>query len=239
MTTESIQTAQGRIWYHKERVEAPEPALFDPEAWRQKAEVAETDGGRGASWFIDDGARRLVLRSYRRGGLVGRLIHDWYWYTGERRTRPAREWRMLRFLEQQDLPAPRPVAARYVRNGPVYRADMLTERLPHTRPLSAALCDEPLADRAWRDVGHTIRVFHNAGVCHADLNAHNILIGAGGRVYLIDFDRASRRRAGSWQQRNLARLARSLSKLAAERHPFHFRRSDWDELVKGYGSARR
>lgn len=236
MSYRTLATRHGCIWYHPERVAEPTPALFDPRAWQTAARVTPAGAGRGAAWFISDGARELVLRGYRRGGAVGRLVHDWYLFTGARRTRPAREWRMLVFLESRDLPAPRPVAAQYVRSGLVYRADMLTERLAGTRSLSEHLVRRPLDAAHWRDIGHTVRMFHDAGVWHADLNAHNILLGADGRTYLIDFDRARLRSPGTWRQANLDRLARSLRKLAAQTAPFHFTGAEWEALLAGYGS---
>lgn len=230
-------TDDGWLWYEPERIDTPDARLFDPEAWRDRASVEPADRGRGAAWFIDlSPERRYVLRSYRRGGLVGRLIHDWYLFTGKLRTRPARELRLLEHLEALDLPAPRPVAARYRRRGLTYRADILTERLPDTRPLSAVLQDAPLDAPRWRAIGRCIRAFHDHGIHHADLNAHNILLDREGGVFLIDFDRGSIRDPGRWRRANLDRLARSLDKLAAE-GPFHFRAADWNALREGYGNA--
>ena len=55
-------------------------------------------GGRGTVAFVRDGERRWVLRHYRRGGLVARLLDDRYLWTGADRTRAFREWRLLREL---------------------------------------------------------------------------------------------------------------------------------------------
>lgn len=237
MALASNITDDGWIWYEPERVDTPDDGLFDPAAWRERARVAPADRGRGAAWFIDlSPERRYVLRSYRRGGMVGRLIEDWYLFTGTRRTRPAREIRLLERLEELDLPAPRPVAARYRRQGPIYRADILTERLPDTRPLSRALQDRALEQGTWRAIGRCIRSFHDCGVYHADLNAHNILLDDAGDVYLIDFDRGDMRRPGDWQRTNLDRLKRSLDKLAGQ-PPFHYGAADWRALLSGYGSS--
>lgn len=234
MPEASIATSNGRIWYHPDRVESPGPGLFDPDAWRERAEVGPASTGRGATWFIDTGSDGLVLRGYRRGGMVGRLIQDWYVYTGEARTRPAREWRVLRYVEARGLPGPGVVAARYVRQGPIYRADILTLRLPGTTPLSAVLAARALPRERWMAIGRCIRRFHDAGVCHADLNAHNILINDKGAVFLIDFDRARLRRPGRWVSANLARLARSLDKLSATDRGLRYGPENWRSLLEGY-----
>ena len=42
------------------------------------ASLEETAGGRGAVAFLRDGERRWVLRHYRRGGLVARVLDDTY-----------------------------------------------------------------------------------------------------------------------------------------------------------------
>lgn len=226
----------GWIWYEPERVDTPDGRLFDPEAWRGEAQVMRAGRGRGAAWFIDLSAeRRYVLRGYRRGGMVARLVDDRYLYTGSERTRPAREIRLLEHLERLDLPAPRPVAARYRRSGFTYRADILTERLPGTRTLSQCLEAGALSEDTWRSIGRCIRRFHDAGICHADLNAHNILLDEDGRVFLIDFDRGRLRTPGPWREANLKRLARSLDKLAA-RPPFRYTPADWQALAAGYGN---
>jgi len=70
-------------------------------------------------------------------------------------------------------------------------------------------------------------------VDHADLNAHNILMGDGG-VSIIDFDRGRLRAPGKWAAANLARLQRSLMKIGAALPPGRFSAADWDALMAGY-----
>lgn len=60
---------------------------------------------------------------------------------------------------------------------------------------------------------------HDAGVWHADLNAHNILLDAAGKAWLIDFDRARDHGAPlspALRVANMQRLRRSLEKVAGE-----------------------
>jgi 3-deoxy-D-manno-octulosonic acid kinase len=58
-----------------------------------------------------------------------------------------------------------------------------------------------------------LRRFHEHGVQHADLNAHNVLLGRDGGVHLLDFDRGRLRERGAWEDTVLARLHRSLVKV--------------------------
>jgi 3-deoxy-D-manno-octulosonic acid kinase len=79
-----------------------------------------------------------------------------------------------------------------------------------------------------------IRRFHEAGVHHADLNCYNILI-SNSRLYLIDFDRGRLESANSrwrWKEKNLARLHRSIIKVAGA-HPVWLS-ARWSDLLAGY-----
>src|SRR5258708_29017649 len=155
-------------------------ALFDPEYWRGRHELLEAAGGRGSAWFIASGARQWVLRHFRRGGFIARLSQDCYVWTGENRVRAFAEWRLLELLTHRGLPVPKPVGARYQRSGLCYRCDLITQRIANAEPLSAVLVRGALAEPRWRAVGATIASLHRAGVDHADLNAHNILLDSKG-----------------------------------------------------------
>ena len=69
-------------------------------------------------------------------------------------------------------------------------------------------------DARWAAIGRCLRRFHDAGVQHADLNAHNIMLGEQGEVWVLDFDRGRLRHPGAWRERVLDRLARSLAKIS-------------------------
>jgi 3-deoxy-D-manno-octulosonic acid kinase len=114
---------------------------------------------------------------------------------------------------------------------------LLTVAVPGARTLTERLADG-LPAAAWSAVGATIRRFHDAGFCHADLNAHNILLDDTFRVTLIDFDRGTRRAAGRWRAANLARLQRSLRKVSAA-EPEAFSADHWAALLAGYGDQPR
>jgi 3-deoxy-D-manno-octulosonic acid kinase len=226
------QEGEGAMLYDPRRMHQPEAALFDTAYWRAAGALTPADRGRGGAWFlrpamvgsIDASAgepEEWVLRHYKRGGLVARWNPDRYLWTGEEATRPFRELRMTYALQAAGLPVPVPVAARYQRAGLHYRADLLTVRIPGVKTLSARLAEWPVA--VWTAVGSCLRRLHAAGAWHADLNAHNVLVGlpdgAPPSVHVIDWDRG-RLQAGPLgagpARGNLLRLQRSLHKLALE-----------------------
>ena len=211
---------------------APAPALLGSMQGRAKGpwiadalrEFDAEAGRRGATFLLEPLNRYegTIVNTLAEGvemirGLSHtKLLADGYLWTGAPRTRSFAEWRLLRRLREWDLPVPQPVAARYVREGFTYRADLITVELPVRQTLASLLTDAPLPAARWSAVGSCVGRLHARGVHHADLNAHNLLLGDGDAVYVLDFDRGRLRRRGAWEPRVLARLRRSLLKVTAE-----------------------
>jgi 3-deoxy-D-manno-octulosonic acid kinase len=224
---------RGGILYDTARIRKAEPQWFSPEYWAQRNALTEIAGGRGSVRFLQTDTGRWVWRHYRRGGLVARLLQDRYLWTGEARTRSFAEWRLLAELHRRGLPVPIPIAAAYRRSGLTYEADLITAELPPSTTLAQAMATSITQDR-WREIGRTISRFHQNGVHHADLNAHNILLGTNDRsVYVLDFDRGRIRNRGSWEAGVLSRLKRSLEKISAQRQTA-FDGACWKALMQGY-----
>lgn len=206
----------GAILFDRQHLRQADPDWFVPEKWGERARPVDS-GGRGSAWFIDAPSSQCVLRHYRRGGLAARFSHDRYLWHGPDRTRSFAEFRLTRALLARGLPVPRPVAARYVRDGMFYRASILVERLMDVRTL-ADIAGQAEGHAPWESTGRLVARFHRAGLDHADLNAQNILFDPSGRGWLIDFDRGRLHiPATAWREQNLARLRRSLIKLRGAR----------------------
>ena len=229
--------AGGAMLYDASRAGNLSAEAFDPVLLARRGQIVGEARGRGTAWFVAVQNHFWVLRHYRRGGLISNLSRDRYWWRGEDRTRPFAEWQLTYHLHRAGLPVPAPIAARYRKLGFGYRGDIITERLSDVRSLAQALDSGPLSLLTWIAIGRCLRRFHDLHVCHADLNAHNILIGQVGepeRVYLIDFDRGSLRKPGFWQDANLVRLRRSLEKITWGLPAERFTEDDWHGLLDGY-----
>jgi len=208
---------------------------FDIDQYQRQGAVVGQASGRGVAYFVKRTSMECVLRHYRRGGLMAKLSRDKYWWTGLYRTRAFREWLLMAKLKQRELPVPNVIGARVIRHGLWYSADLLTERIANSASLSGLLMYQELQEEQWRKVGAVLRRFHQRGVYHADLNAHNILWTDGDDVYLVDFDKGKLRSTQrSWQLANLDRLHRSLNKIKQQNQAFHFSGQNWNHLVAGY-----
>jgi 3-deoxy-D-manno-octulosonic acid kinase len=240
MREQTYNDAAGAIVFDADACGQITTDWFDPDAWRARGGLRKMGGGRGGVSVIDTPAGECVLRHYRRGGMVASLLGDRYLWTGAAHTRGFTEFRLLAQVAALGLPASVPVAARYVRHGLFYTAGLITRRVPDAQTLAQRMGAGTLDAQLLHAVGATVARFHRAGVWHADLNAHNILLNADG-VHLIDFDRGRVRAAsGKWRHANLRRLRRSLLKLGAgARGPAAFMSSIWRPLLDGYAEGWR
>jgi 3-deoxy-D-manno-octulosonic acid kinase len=235
-------TAGGAIVFDRALGISPDDTWFERTRWTTPGRVDAQSGGRGGVAFIDLPVGACALRHYHRGGLVARLSADRYLWSGAARTRAFREFDLLAHLANTGLPVSAPIAARYVRDGFRYRADLLTRRIAPAQTLAERLAAGTLTPALALDIGRTIARFHAARVWHADLNAHNILVngspvGAEHAVWLIDFDRGRLRKPKlAWQQANLKRLRRSMDKLGARRIG-DFDARFWHPLLAAYHEA--
>lgn len=199
---------------------------------------------RGSVLFFTHNDMPMVLKHYHRGGLLSRLVADTYWrpaFPSNHQPRMWQEFTLLAKLRQWGLPVPEPVAARCLDTSPLtYRGDLITREIRNTRTLATRLSQTALSAAEWRSIGQTIARFHNLQVCHADLNARNVLLDDAGHSHLVDFDKSVIKPANHtqyWMQDNLARLRRSLNKLLCSDASTHYRDADWQHLLQGYETA--
>lgn len=225
----------GAILYDASRASSLSTEAFDPAYWRARGQIEGEALGRGTAYFLRaDAGRHWVLRRYCRGGLAARVSRDRYLWSGESGSRPFAEWQLTYHLHRVGLPVPAPVAARYRHDGLSYRGEIITERLIDALSLAQCLRVGALSLLNWIAIGRCLKRFHDRGVCHADLNAQNVLLGRADEVFLVDFDRGSLRKPGLWCDANLVRLRRSLEKVTYALPEDRFSEADWHGLLDGY-----
>jgi len=229
--------------YNPQLLQNPSACLPDLDVLQNSVSAQRiTSGGRGQAWFVEIDGLSGVLRKYMRGGLIARLVQQTYISLSFENTRSVKEWRLLQWMRAQGLPVPQPIAASVCRwplkVSPLYRAQILVERIPDVQTLDQLLAQRELNEAEWQSVGLCICEFHNAGIYHADLNANNILWDAKGKVYLIDFDKGELRninaKDNTWKQQNLQRLKRSLLKQLRINSQYYFTEENWRRLIDAY-----
>ena len=169
---------------------------------------------------------RWVVRPYLRGGLLAApLLGDRHLRVGT--PRPVAEAKASAEVGARSVRTPRVVAGAVYPWGAFYRADIVTEYIPASRDLAAALFATgrtPASERsALLDLaGGLLGRLARAGIEHRDLNARNILVVREGEALvalLLDLDRCRLRPRGIpiSPARMLARLERSLRKISQQR----------------------
>jgi 3-deoxy-D-manno-octulosonic acid kinase len=238
--TETVErTKNGAILYDKAIINQISAERFTAGGWPHSEVLTGSlrSGGRGNTMFVGNIPRQFVLRHYRRGGLLGKVVRNSYVFAGEDLTRSFKEWRLLDKLATNNMNVPRPAAARFCRHGTFYTADLITVRIPDVISLSQYIATKDRGEAFWRSVGQAIWTFHEAGVYHADMNAYNVQVDKDGDIWMLDFDKGALKSPGPWQQETLGRLHRSLVKVLGLDPKLHFRAANWEELLEGYFDA--
>lgn len=232
-TTNRSKQAQS-IWFDSSKVEGVSADWFSPEYWHQKGLITGQATGRGTTVFFKYAGNEMVLRHYRRGGLIGKLLTDQYCFTGLENTRAWRELKLLLKMQEYGLPSPVPIAAMVEKKSFYYCADIITARIPHAEDLHHILLNQELDEATWSRIGATIRLFHQLQIYHHDLNIHNIMMDKDQNIWLIDFDKCEERAGEKWKKQNMDRLNRSLLKEQGKNPDYHYQDKQWNALLAGY-----
>ena len=204
------RVAEGRaiVYVRREATERLSPR----ERLEALTALAESSaGGRGQAAPVELWSRRLYMKKYFRGGVLGRILGDRYF--SERRF--LRELAAYERAERAGARVPVPFALLVKKGGVSARAWLFTEPVEGTVSLREALNagNDAIRRRLLRRAGETVGRMHSAGVLHPDLTLENVRADAGGEVILFDFDRASFSKSGWRRWLNLFRLHRSAVKL--------------------------
>lgn len=190
---------------------------------RAKGKVRALRGRADVFCFpLPGGMGNVVLRRYRRGGLLRHFLRDRFF----RSRRPFRELSIVEEAVQAGLNAPQVLGV--VLEKEVFflhRGAILLRQIPGSLDLQAYFQADPKQRMSYgrrsqviRNVAREIRKMHEAGFYHRDLNLKNILVQEGGRVFVIDFDGSRRYNPLSVRlcTKNLFRFNRSVEKAKRE-----------------------
>lgn len=179
-----------------------------------------------------------VIKEYRRGGWLGRVLGNIHLKFGPGRAES--EFALLCLAAREDIKVPTPIAF-IESNRLLYEAWLVMEEIPAASSLAECSrqngenCDS-IIDAAAIQIVKLIK----ARIFHLDLHPGNVLKSGEGKVYLIDFDKARIFRGNLKDLRDLylcrwrrAVIKHNLPSVLAERMSLALRRVDvWDKSGK-------
>jgi len=145
-------------------------------------------GGRTAVTPVRmEGIGAVVIKHYRRGGLLRHFIKNRYLKSGK--TRARREFELLAAVGQFGINVPQPIA--FVQRGTLfYRAWLITREIEKPQSLAdLSMQDGKTASRAMGSVVDQVAGLIQHQILHVDLHPGNVIVDAAGTVFLLDFDK--------------------------------------------------
>ncbi len=223
------------IWVDPACFGAADPGLFEPARWQKLGTSQALGAGRGHIHRVSDASGEYLLRHYYRGGLMARISRDLFLGEPLAQTRAMAEFSLLAQLRARKLPVPQACAARHVRHGLFYRADILVALIPDATDIAHLLHQKrAMTTLEWHALGRVVRALHDEQVFHADLNCHNLMLDLHGKAWIVDFDKCGFRSGSQWKTGNLARLLRSLRKEKRLNPALYWEETQWQAFMAGY-----
>lgn len=198
-------------------------------------------GGRRALRRLEAEPGVLLVREYRKGGLLrrlrGRAMHGTW--------RPLEELVLHRRLAALGVPVADAVGAVVLRRPVGWRGFLVLSEVHDSRDLEAVMHGLPAPGghapaALYAEAGRAVRRLHDAGVPHPDLHPKNLLATVDGRVLVLDLDKARPTDgllAEADRMANLLRLGRAVAKHRLK--GLEASRRDAIRFLEGYAGDRR
>lgn len=174
--------------------------------------VSALGGRTSVTPVLLDGIGPVVIKHYRRGGLVRYFIKRRYFRMGK--TRGQREFELLNLAGNSGINVPQPVAYAY-RGRLFYAAWLVTRAIKEPMSLARlSLQDKEKTRAAVQSTAEQITLLVRNNILHVDLHPGNVVLDDRRQVYLLDFDKGRIYRGSreKLKDRYIARWQRAVAK---------------------------
>jgi 3-deoxy-D-manno-octulosonic acid kinase len=149
--------------------------------------------GRGYTGVQNvEGLGRVFVKQYAHGGLLRNVTGGSFLCVGP--SRSLQEFSMLERVRELGLNAPKPLL--FVNKGSFfYRTWLFMEEIPNSRNLAEVSRSDKSEDvdvlhDAMTKLGEQVLALVAHRIFHVDLHPGNVLVDEGGKVFIVDFDKA-------------------------------------------------
>lgn len=153
------------------------------------SETADSVLGGRNSVLIDEinGLGHIVVKYYRRGGLVRYIVKQRYLKC--RKTRSQKEYELLQKVRSFGISAPEPIAFAY-RGRLFYQAWLVTREIKQHQTLAElSLSNKKRTGFVMKNVIEQVSILIKNSILHVDLHPGNVIVDNQDRVYILDFDK--------------------------------------------------
>jgi 3-deoxy-D-manno-octulosonic acid kinase len=170
-------------------------------------------GGRTSVTVVPiEGIGSVVIKYYRRGGIIRHLIKQRYLKCGK--TRCQMEYEQLQKVRSLGINAPEPVAFAY-RGRLFYQCWLVTREIKDHQTLAQiSRSNQEQARMVMQEVVKQVSILIKNKILHVDLHPGNVIVDNQNQVYLLDFDKAGifPRGKNALRSRYLRRWNRAIQK---------------------------
>jgi 3-deoxy-D-manno-octulosonic acid kinase len=146
------------------------------------------EGRTPASAIRLAGIGPVIVKHYRRGGLLGYFVKRTYLKCGK--TRCQVEYSQLKYARHSGISVPEPIACVY-KGHFYYQAWLITREIPNQQSLARlSLLDAERTASAQKKLLEQMVLLIDNHIHHTDLHPGNVLVDTENRIFIIDFDKA-------------------------------------------------
>jgi 3-deoxy-D-manno-octulosonic acid kinase len=136
------------------------------------------------------GIGSCMVKSYRRGGIVGKIFGFNHYRSSTQKSRALLEFEALQYVRGLGVFAPKPVAALWT-TGRYYRSWLVMEEIKLVTPLEEIALHEPMRLPAiFQSFLFQLDLLVAHKFLHTDLHPGNVLVGHDNTIWILDFDKS-------------------------------------------------